>query len=180
MFFMPRSDARLLVDGLNRDIDKLAIGDFVAATTVKRAFAMSFDPEPRADQAARFLINFFNSSTGGPVWTHGFRLILITEFGVWPSTEDLYLHYTIRNSNGNFKQLHEEPGHLFLSHEQPQLYTFLSMFLRFGWGGVMVGNSDLVSAVFTHDQDILLADHGAVSDIETKLRDLQWPYKVLK
>jgi hypothetical protein len=41
-------------------------------------------------------------------------LLFITEWGIWGSSENLHLYYKLRQSYGDQRLLHEEPGHLFL------------------------------------------------------------------
>lgn len=44
-------------------------------------------------------------------------LLWITEWSVWPSSENWHLYYKLRHSYGDLRLLHEGPGHLFLEHE---------------------------------------------------------------
>ena len=60
------------------------------------------------------------------------------EFGHWPSSENLHLYYRLRSSYRNHGELRDEPGHLALSYERPDLTTLLDLAIRFGWGGHLV------------------------------------------
>lgn len=40
-------------------------------------------------------------------------LLWITEWGVWPSSENLHLYYRLRQSYGDYRLLNEAPGHSF-------------------------------------------------------------------
>src|SRR5579871_2633032 len=44
-------------------------------------------------------------------------LLWITEWGIWPSSENHHLYYRLRQSYGDNRLLQEAPGHLFLEHE---------------------------------------------------------------
>jgi len=48
-------------------------------------------------------------------------LVWITEWGIWGSSENWHLYYTLRQSYGDLRLLHEAPGHLFLGHESEDL-----------------------------------------------------------
>ena len=52
-------------------------------------------------------------------------LLWITEWSIWPSSENWHLHYKLRHSYGDLRLLHEAPGHLFLGHESEDLASFL-------------------------------------------------------
>ena len=44
-------------------------------------------------------------------------LLLITEWGIWPSSENWHLYYKLRQTYGDSRLLPDAPGHLFLEHE---------------------------------------------------------------
>jgi len=48
-------------------------------------------------------------------------LLWISEWGIWPSSENWHLYYKLRQSYGNQQLLWEAPGHLFLEHEAEDL-----------------------------------------------------------
>ena len=51
-------------------------------------------------------------------------LLWITEWGIWPSSENWHLYYRLRQSYGDLRLLPEAPGHLFLEHEAEDLASF--------------------------------------------------------
>src|SRR6266566_2493403 len=48
-------------------------------------------------------------------------LLWITEWGIWPSSENWHLYYRLRQTYSDQGLLDEAPGHLFLEHEVEDL-----------------------------------------------------------
>lgn len=65
-------------------------------------------------------------------------LILVTEWGIWPSSENWLLYYRRRRTYGDDWLLAEAPRHLFLEHESEDLATFLQISILHGWGGYVL------------------------------------------
>jgi hypothetical protein len=84
-----------------------------------------------------------------PAW------LLITEWGIWPSSENWHLYYKLRHSYGDHRLLHEAPGHLFLAHEAEDLATFLQTAMLNGWGGYVLTGANYVNLFFSHDEYIV-------------------------
>ena len=81
-------------------------------------------------------------------------LLWITEWSIWPSSENWHLYYKLRHSYGDLRLLHEAPGHLFLEHESEDLASFLQIAMLNGWGGYILTQADYVNAFFSHDEFI--------------------------
>ena len=81
-------------------------------------------------------------------------LLWITEWGIWPSSENWHLYYRLRQSYGDHGLLHEGPGHLFLEHESEDLGSFIQIAMLNGWGGYILTHADYVNAFFSHDEYI--------------------------
>jgi hypothetical protein len=81
-------------------------------------------------------------------------LLFITEWGIWPSSENWHLYYKLRQTYGDNRLLHEAPGHLFLEHEAEDLASFLQLSLLNGWGGYVLTEANYVNAFFSHDEYI--------------------------
>jgi hypothetical protein len=79
-------------------------------------------------------------------------LLLITEWGIWPSSENWHLYYKLRQSYGDQRFLHEAPGHLFLNYETEDLATFLQIAMSNGWGGYVLTAQNYVNLFFSHDE----------------------------
>jgi hypothetical protein len=81
-------------------------------------------------------------------------LVLITEWGIWPSSENWHLYYLLRTSHGEHRLLDEAPGHLFLEYEAADLTSFLQLAMMNGWGGYLLTEANYVNAFFSHDEHI--------------------------
>ncbi len=81
-------------------------------------------------------------------------LLWITEWGIWPSTENWHLYYKLRQTYSDQRLLDEAPGHLFLEHETEDLASFLQIAMLNGWGGYVLTQADYVNAFFSHDEYI--------------------------
>jgi len=81
-------------------------------------------------------------------------LLWITEFGVWPSNENMHLYYRLRESYGDRRLMHEAPAHLCLQHETADLITLLQLTLLFGWDAYLLPRSDHLAVFCSHDEFI--------------------------
>ena len=89
-------------------------------------------------------------------------LLWITEWGVWPSSENWHLYYKVRQAYGDLRLLTEAPGHLCLEHESEDLASFLQMAMLNGWGGYVLTEANFVNVFFSHDEHIdFFAEHEA-------------------
>lgn len=79
-------------------------------------------------------------------------LLWITEWGIWPSCENLHLYYTVRRSYGDLDLLEEKAGHLFLGFEAEDLASFLQIAMLNGWGGYLLTDANYVNIFFSHDE----------------------------
>jgi hypothetical protein len=79
-------------------------------------------------------------------------LLWITEWGIWPSSENWHLYYRLRQTYGDVGLLHESPGHLFLEHESEDLASFTQMAMLNGWGGYLLTHANYVNMFFSHDE----------------------------
>jgi hypothetical protein len=95
-------------------------------------------------------------------------LLWITEWGVWPSSENHHLYYRLRQSYSDHRLLQEAPGHLFLEHETEDLASFLQIAMLNGWGGYVLTQADYVNAFFSHDEFI-----DFFADADDRLSDVR-------
>jgi hypothetical protein len=79
-------------------------------------------------------------------------LLFITQWGIWPSSENWHLYYRLRQAYGDNRLLHEAPGHLFLEHEAEDLSSFLQLSLLNGWGRYVLTEANHVNAFFSHEE----------------------------
>jgi hypothetical protein len=102
-------------------------------------------------------------------------LLFITEWGIWPSSENWHLYYRLRQTYGDNRQLHEAPGHLFLEHEAEDLASFLQLSMLNGWGGYVLTEANYVNAFFSHDEYInfFARDSGNLANVRKTLATSQ-------
>jgi hypothetical protein len=81
-------------------------------------------------------------------------LLLVTEWDIWPSSENWHLYYKLRQTYGDHRLLDQAPGHLFLEHEADDLASFLQLSMLNGWGGYVLAEANYVNAFFSHDEYI--------------------------
>jgi hypothetical protein len=79
-------------------------------------------------------------------------LLWITEWGIWPSSENWHLYYKLKEACEDRRQLHESPGHLFQKHESEDLASFLQLSMLNGWGGYLLTHANFVNLFFSHDE----------------------------
>lgn len=79
-------------------------------------------------------------------------LLWVTEWGIWPSSENWHLYYRLRQSHGDHRLLDEAPGHLFLEYEAEDLASFLQLSMLNGWGGYVLTHANYANAFFSHDE----------------------------
>jgi hypothetical protein len=98
-------------------------------------------------------------------------LLFITEWGIWPSSENWHLYYRLRQGYGDSQLLQDAPGHLFLGHEAEDLTSFLQLSMLNGWGGYVLTQADYVNAFFSHDEhiDFFSKDSTKLADIRKTL-----------
>jgi len=100
-------------------------------------------------------------------------LLWVTEWSIWPSTENWHLYYKLRHSYGDLRLLHEAPGHLFLEHESEDLASFTQVAMLNGWGGYILTQADYVNAFFSHDEyiDCFARPDGNLEEIRREFGD---------
>jgi hypothetical protein len=108
---------------------------------------ISYPPEPyRIFGMAHWIANSLTYRMPTLLW--------ITEWSIWPSSENWHLYYRLRQSYQDLRLLHEAPGHLFLGHELEDFASFLQIAILNGWGGYILTQADYVNAFFSHDEYI--------------------------
>jgi hypothetical protein len=98
-------------------------------------------------------------------------LLWITEFGIWPSSENWNLFDRLRRSYGETDSLRERPGHLFFGDEIDDLASFLQLSALFGWGGYLLTEADQINAFFSHDEyiDFIARVQGQIEQLRDRL-----------
>lgn len=82
-------------------------------------------------------------------------LFLVTEWGIWPASEDRNLFDRFRQALGLNAAFPDYVGQLFDSADAKDLATFLHLIIAFSWGGFLflVGENDRKLGIFiSHDE----------------------------
>jgi hypothetical protein len=100
-------------------------------------------------------------------------LLWITEWGIWPNSENWHLYYRLRQTYGDQSLLQDAPGHLFLEHETNDFASFFQIGILNGWGGYVLTQANYLNAFFSHDEymDFFVSDDKALDDLRTSLSD---------
>jgi hypothetical protein len=81
-------------------------------------------------------------------------ILLINEYGIWPSCENWDLFMGYRKSLDEIAEIKEKPGHIFSKNENDKFNSFLTMVLYFFWGAI-IADSDLGYLIkISHDEYI--------------------------
>ena len=67
-----------------------------------------------------------------------------------------HLYYRLRQSYGDFRLLHEAPGHYCLAYEQTEVISFVQLSLLFGWDVHLIPTVGYGQAFISHDEWINL------------------------
>jgi hypothetical protein len=95
-------------------------------------------------------------------------LLWVTEWGIWPSSENWHLYYRVRHSYSDHRLLYEAPGHLFLEYEAEDLASFLQLSMLNGWSGYILTHANYANVFFSHDEYL-----DFYSDNQTMINDVR-------
>lgn len=89
-------------------------------------------------------------------------LLWVTQWGVWPNSENWHLYYKLRQSHQDHRLLAEAPGHLFLDYEEADLVSFLQIGILNGWDMHLLpdldyGRADSARAFVSNEEWIAIA-----------------------
>jgi hypothetical protein len=79
-------------------------------------------------------------------------LLWITEWGVWPSSENMRLFDLVRGSFGESRQVHEANGHLFGRGDEGILECLLDCVLYFSWDAWLFDEKSRSAVRMSHDE----------------------------
>ena len=156
MFFRTRSECEALASGYGYDCDVVHNRIVYEQRPLPHTVTLSF---------SGVLDRSYALAERVATWCGPFeRLVLwITEWGIWPSSENLHLYYTLRGALGEVRELADVPGHVFLKHEHANLVTFLDLAIRFGWGGFLFGYPQSTVMNLSHDEWLRIATDGPIA-----------------
>ena len=79
-------------------------------------------------------------------------LLWVSEWMVWPSSENWPLYYRVRESYGDKRLLIDAPGHLFSKNEEQDLVNILQIGLMSGWDISIFPSNDHKQFFVSHDE----------------------------
>jgi len=88
-------------------------------------------------------------------------LLWVTQWGVWPSSENYHLFYRLRESYREHRSLPNAPGHLFLKHETADLTSFLELALLCGWDFYLLPAPTYAAVFVSHDEFVVINTDAA-------------------
>jgi hypothetical protein len=100
-------------------------------------------------------------------------LLLITDWSIWPSSENLELFRLIRLALGESTSLNETPGHCFASNDRASLECFLDIILYYNWDAMIFTSPKKMTCKLTND-DLILIDNnsGQCSNLIEDIKNL--------
>lgn len=103
-------------------------------------------------------------------------LLLPTEWGIWPSSENLHLYYSLRKYQGEGSSLREAPCHSFSPDELDAALDFIYLFSLFSWGFYLFSFWQADIAFVSHDEYVTYYSPARIEEIreivESELADL--------
>jgi hypothetical protein len=141
MFFMTRDQAARWAEALQLNAELLSVE--CVDSELPGTIRIKFDDNVSSYALARRIVKALGDPPEMCLW--------ITEYGIWPSVENLHLYYRVRNSYGDSRPLSEAPAHRFLGYEHPDLVTFIQLMLESRWGGHLFSAPSWVVAHISHD-----------------------------
>lgn len=141
MFFMSRDEAARWAQAQGLVAESLA-GD-VVDSNAKGSIRVDYGEQVSSYALACRLAQAMGNVPEVCLW--------VTEYGIWPSVENLHLYYKLRECYGDHRNLSEAPAHKFLSFERADLTSFLQLFLEFRWGGRIISSPCWTTVHVSHD-----------------------------
>jgi hypothetical protein len=99
-------------------------------------------------------------------------LVWVTDWGIFPSNENLHLFYRLRQTYGETRLLQEAPGHLCLDFESAEVVTLVHLGMLFGWDLHLIPASGYARAFVCHDEWAEIAFDDA-SQFEATVKEFQ-------
>ena len=117
--------------------------------------------ECRSAASARFIVGLLRPDFG--------MVFLVTEHGIWPSSENNYLFNLLRETSGVMAGLADLPGHVFDQSEVELLTCYLQIAMISGWGGVLWSKFDSSFVFISHDSWIVVGSAMKADELDGKL-----------
>lgn len=111
---------------------------------------------------------------------HDFQaaLMWVTDYGIWPSSENQHLYYRLRRAAGDSGTLRDAPGHLFVKNEQDDFVTFVHLALEFGWGVNILAKPTYRWVHASHDGWLRIVHAPGDKDLVEEVKGWSVPFEV--
>lgn len=151
MKFLSEAEALNAANDLGLELSTLAETVLsLRSSNVAKSVRFSFsDAIARSFALARMLAGWLPES--------GTCLVIVNEYGIWPSSENRHLFARLRSSYGETRRINEAPGHVFSPGERDDLITLLDLIVRFGWGCIVLSSHATTSLMISHDEWMIVA-----------------------
>lgn len=97
---------------------------------------------------AKLLRSYLNWDAGVLLW--------VTDWGIWPSSENWLIFERLRAGSGETRSLLEAPAHLFSAQDQEEGEAVLAVGLYFMWDMTVVAAGEPVVVQFDHHETLRL------------------------
>lgn len=167
MFFKTEQECKEMAERLGFDRSKLTCAESeTPCVGCIRVFIE--DERARSFAIAAKLTSFLGIFTTCLVW--------VTEYGIWPSSENRHLYYRVRSSYGDLRELRDAPGHHYYWHEIHDLMTLVDLMIQFGWGGHVLASSGAM--YISHDGWVRVFSHLEKETVLRELKSWELQYEV--
>jgi hypothetical protein len=105
-------------------------------------------------------------------------LLWVTDFGIWPSSENQWLYYRLRRALGDKATLAERPGHLLNSIEKDDFVAFVHLALEFGWGAFIFSRPLSRYVHLSHDGWLRIFSPPSDTSVAENIKDWSVSYEL--
>ncbi len=101
------------------------------------------------------------------------KIALLTDWSIFPQYENTFLYYSLRKMNMNNDHIFDSPGHLFLPHEQNELFSLISICILNSYDLVILENNDYSRYKLCHDGfiDVYTSDEDLFASLNKMKTD---------
>ncbi len=100
--------------------------------------------------SARDLYNYSSRIAYNAV-VNDWAFLFIGNDGIFSSSGNTNLYYTLREYHGDHRTIASAPGHIFLKHEKEDLSSFLSVVISNSYDAILLSDFDYSRFHFSHD-----------------------------
>jgi hypothetical protein len=99
-------------------------------------------------------------------------LLWVTQYGVWPSTENMHLFDRLRYSYGEKRPLDDAPGQVFLTDDLADLCSFIQICLLCLWDFHLIANPSQTRVFVSHDEfvHLFVKDESIFKSMQDELK----------